>query len=260
MLAVISPAKRLDFDTPSPTKKYSLPAYLEESTQLIATLRNKSPVDLSNLMGISCKLADLNYQRYAQWQTPFSTKNAKQAMTAFAGDVYMGLLAGTYSERDFSWAQKHVRILSGLHGILKPLDLIQPYRLEMGTELTTTRGANLYDFWGNKVTDELNTALDEQNQPVLINLASKEYFNVLKVDRIKARIITPIFKDLKNGSYKFLSFFAKKARGSMASYLVKNRISTLKALKAFDCGGYYYAKELSSADEWVFLRDEPVTE
>lgn len=260
MLAVISPAKRLDFDTPSPTKKYSLPAYLEESTQLIATLRNKSPVDLSNLMGISCKLADLNYQRYAQWQTPFSTKNAKQAMTAFAGDVYMGLLARTYSERDFSWAQKHVRILSGLHGILKPLDLIQPYRLEMGTELTTTRGANLYDFWGNKVTDELNTALDEQKQPVLINLASKEYFNVLKVDKIRARIITPIFKDLKNGSYKFVSFFAKKARGSMASYLVKNRISTLKALKEFDCGGYYYAKELSSADEWVFLRDEPVTE
>lgn len=260
MLAVISPAKRLDFDTPSPTKKYSLPAYLEESTQLIATLRNKSPVDLSNLMGISCKLADLNYQRYTQWQTPFSSKNAKQAMTAFAGDVYMGLLARTYSERDFSWAQKHVRILSGLHGILKPLDLIQPYRLEMGTELTTTRGANLYDFWGNKVTDELNTALDEQKQPVLINLASKEYFNVLKVDRIKARIITPIFKDLKNGSYKFVSFFAKKARGSMASYLVKNRISTLKALKEFDCSGYYYAKELSSADEWVFLRDEPVTE
>ena len=257
MLAVISPAKRLDFNSPSPTKKHSLPAYLEESTQLIATLRNKSPADLANLMGISCKLADLNYQRYAQWQTPFSTKNAKQAMAAFAGDVYMGLLASTYGERDFSWAQKHVRILSGLHGILKPLDLIQPYRLEMGTELTTTRGNNLYEFWGNKVTEDLNAALAEHKQPVLINLASKEYFKVINVDGIKARVITPVFKDLKNGRYEFLSFFAKKARGSMASYLVKNRISTLKALKAFNCGGYYYAKDLSSADEWVFLRDKP---
>ncbi len=257
MLAVISPAKRLDFDTPSPTKKHSLPTYLEESTQLIATLRNKSPADLADLMGISAKLADLNYQRYAEWQTPFSTKNAKQAMAAFAGDVYMGLRANTYGERDFSWAQKHVRILSGLHGILKPLDLIQPYRLEMGTELTTPRGANLYDFWGNKVTDELNAALAEQTPAVLINLASKEYFNVLSVDRIKARIVTPVFKDLKNGRYKFLSFFAKKARGSMASYIVKNRVSTLKALKEFDCDGYYYSRELSSADEWIFLRDKP---
>ena len=196
-------------------------------------------------------------QRYARWQTPFSTSNAKQAMTAFAGDVYMGLKAATYGERDFGWAQKHIRILSGLHGILKPLDLIQPYLLEMGTELTTTLGANLYDFWGNKVTDELNRALDEQNHPVLINLASKEYFKVVDVDRIKARIITPVFRDLKNGRYKFLSFFAKKARGSMASHIVKGRISTLKALKAFNCDGYYYAKELSSADEWVFLRDKP---
>ncbi len=255
MLAVISPAKRLDFDTPSPTKKHSLPAYLKESTQLIATLRDKSPADLAKLMGISCKLADLNYVRYAEWQTPFSTKNAKQAMTAFAGDVYMGLRASTYSERDFSWAQKHLRILSGLHGILKPLDLIQPYRLEMGTELRTARGSNLYEFWGTKVTDELNAALEEQNDPILVNLASREYFNVLNVDRIKARIITPVFKDLKNGSYKFLSFFAKKARGAMTSHIVKNRISTLKALKEFDCDGYYYSQEQSSNDEWVFLRD-----
>lgn len=257
MLAVISPAKTLDFKTSPPTRKHSLPVFLDESKELISTLRNQSPADLAKLMNISSKLADTNYQRYAEWKTPFTPDNAKPAMLAFKGDVYMGLEADSYSERDFSWAQKHLRILSGLHGILKPLDLIQPYRLEMGTRLRNRNGADLYAFWGDKVTAELNRALAEQKQPILINLASQEYFNVLDPDRIDARIITPTFKDLKNGRYRFMSFFAKKARGLMSSYMVKNRISTLKALKAFDWHGYYFSEELSCGDDWVFLRDRP---
>lgn len=262
MLAVISPAKTLDFESPAATRKHSVPVYLKDSKQLIESLRNRSPADIAELMHISSKLADLNYERYAQWHTPFDPKNAKQAMLAFRGDVYMGLDADSYNERDFSWAQKHVRILSGLHGILKPLDLIQPYRLEMGTALATRRGDNLYEFWGDKVTRALQQGLDEQagskeKRPVLINLASNEYFNAVQADDLNARIITPTFKDLKNGRYKFLTFYAKKARGLMTSYLVKNRISSLKALKEFDSEGYYYSEELSDGDDWVFLRDKP---
>lgn len=262
MLAVISPAKTLDFATPAATRKHSLPVYLKDSKQLIESLRNKSPADIGELMHISSKLADLNYQRYAQWQTPFDRGNAKQAMLAFRGDVYMGLDADSYSERDFTWAQKHLRILSGLHGILKPLDLIQPYRLEMGTRLATDRGENLYEFWGDKVTKALQQGLDEQagskeKVPVLINLASNEYFNAVNADHLNARVITPTFRDLKNGRYKFLTFFAKKARGLMTSYLVKNRISSLSGLKAFDWQGYYYSEDLSDGDDWVFLRDKP---
>lgn len=262
MLAVISPAKTLDFTSPAATRKHTLPVYLKDSQQLIESLRNKSPADIANLMHISSKLADLNYERYAQWHTPFEPANAKQALLAFRGDVYMGLDADSYGERDFTWAQKHLRILSGLHGILKPLDLIQPYRLEMGTGLATARGDNLYDFWGNKVTNALQQGLDEQagskeKLPILINLASNEYFNAVDANKLNARIITPTFKDLKNGRYKFLTFFAKKARGLMTSYLVKNRISSLKALKAFDWQGYYYSEDLSAGDDWVFLRDKP---
>ena len=262
MLAVISPAKTLDFATPAATRKHSLPVYLKDSKQLIETLRNKSPADIGDLMHISTKLADLNYERYAQWHTPFDPGNAKQAMLAFRGDVYLGLDADSYGERDFTWAQKHVRILSGLHGILKPLDLIQPYRLEMGTRLKTPRGENLYEFWGDKVTYALQEGLDAQagskeRVPVLLNLASNEYFSAINPDKLNARIITPTFKDLKNGRYKFLTFFAKKARGLMTSYLVKNRVSSMKALKAFDWDGYYYSEELSDGDDWVFLRDKP---
>ena len=255
MLAIISPAKRLDFESPAATRKHTQPGFLEESGELINELRQLAPPDIADLMGISSKLADLNAERYATWRTPFSRKNARQAILAFKGDVYMGLDAETYTERDFTWAQKHVRILSGLHGLLKPLDLIQPYRLEMGTKLTTRRGTDLYGFWDGKVTAALNEAIAAQKQPLLINLASNEYFNVLDAGRIDARIITPTFKDLKNGRYKFISFFAKKARGLMTSYIVKNRVSTLKALRAFDWQGYRFCAAQSSADEWVFLRD-----
>ena len=258
MLAIISPAKTLDFDTPAPTRKHSEPRFLEESTELIDELRQLAPPDIADLMGISSKLAELNADRYALWRTPFTRRNARQAILAFKGDVYMGLNAGDYSERDFTWAQKHVRILSGLHGLLKPLDLIQPYRLEMGTKLKTGRGSDLYDFWAGKVTAALNEAIAAQRQPLLINLASNEYFSVLDPASIDARIVTPKFLDLKNGRYMFISFFAKKARGLMTSYIVKNRVSTLKALRAFDWQGYRFCKEQSSAEDWVFLRDRPV--
>ena len=255
MLAIISPAKSLDFDGRAPTRKSSLPSLLNHSAELIRGLRELAPQDLSRLMGISTKLAELNCDRYAAWGEPFNRRNAKQAMFAFNGDVYVGLKSTEFSERDLTWAQKHLRILSGLHGILKPLDLIQPYRLEMGTRLPNGRGSDLYDFWGDQVTAALNEAIDAQRQPILVNLASNEYFNVVDAERIDARIITPTFKDLKNGRYKFISFFAKKARGLMAAYLIKNRVSTLKALKAFDWQGYRYSPAESSANDWVFLRD-----
>ncbi|MYG14021.1 MAG: peroxide stress protein YaaA [Gammaproteobacteria bacterium] len=255
MLAIISPAKSLDFDGRAPTRKSSVPSFLDDSAELIRELRELAPQDLSDLMGISTSLAELNYDRYATWGEPFNRRNAKQAMFAFNGDVYMGLKSTEFSERDLTWAQKHLRILSGLHGILKPLDLIQPYRLEMGTRLPNERGDDLYDFWRNKVTEALNDAIDAQRQPVLVNLASNEYFNAVDTTRIDARIITPTFKDLKNGRYKFISFFAKKARGLMAAYLIKNRVSTMKALKAFDWQGYRFSPAESSANDWVFLRD-----
>lgn len=257
MLAIISPAKSLDFDGRAPTRKSSVPSFLDDSAELIRELREFAPQDLSDLMGISTSLAELNYDRYATWGEPFSRRNAKQAMFAFNGDVYLGLKSTEFSERDLTWAQKHLRILSGLHGILKPLDLIQPYRLEMGTRLPNRRGGDLYEFWRDKVTAALNEAIDAQRQPILVNLASNEYFNAVDTARIDARIITPTFKDLKNGRYMFISFFAKKARGLMAAYLIKNRVTTLKALKAFDWQGYRFSPAQSSANEWVFLRDQP---
>ena len=256
MLAIISPAKSLDFDGRAPTRKSSVPSFLNDSAELIRGLRELAPQDLSDLMGISTNLAELNYDRYAAWAEPFNQRNSKQAMFAFNGDVYLGLKSTEFSERDLTWAQKHLRILSGLHGILKPLDLIQPYRLEMGTRLRNGRGGDLYDFWRDKVTAALNAAIQAQRQPILVNLASNEYFKAVDTARIDARIITPTFKDLKNGRYKLISFFAKKARGLMAAYLIKNRVSTLKALKAFDWQGYRFSPAESSANQWVFLRDQ----
>lgn len=260
MLVIISPAKTLNFSTSAATRKHSVPSFLPQSRQLITTLRNQSPADLAALMGISSKLADLNYQRYADWQLPFTSDNAKQAMLAFKGDVYQGLAADDFTERDLSWAQKHVRILSGLYGLLRPLDLIQPYRLEMGTRLQTSAGSDLYQFWGGRLTDAVNEALEDSGgsrRPVLVNLASNEYFNALDPEKINARIITPTFRDLKDGRYKFISFFAKRARGLMTRYVVKERVSTLKALRAFDWQGYSFSEALSDGDDWVYLRDRP---
>ncbi len=260
MLAVLSPAKSLDFKTPPVTKKFSTPQFVEESSLLIQKLRRLSPADLSKLMRLSPKLAELNHDRFAQWQDSFNRDNAKQAALAFSGEVYLGLQAGNYSERDFTWAQKHLRILSGLHGVLRPLDLIQPYRLEMGTELKTRRGNNLYAFWGDRVTKEINASLAQLGQKYLINLASNEYFSVLQPENIEGRVINVQFKDLKNGTYRFMSYYGKRARGLMASYMVKERVTTLKALRAFDWQGYAYSPEQSSENDWVFLRDRVPTE
>lgn len=257
MLAVLSPAKRLDFTSPATTAKHSLPVFLKDSKRLIDELQARSPAEIAKLMKLSTELADINYKRYGEWRTPFTPDNAKQAALAFRGDVYLGLDATTMSERDWTWAQKHLRILSGLYGLLKPLDLIQAYRLEMGTRLTTGRGADLYQFWGERLTTALNQAIAEQRQPLLVNLASQEYFDAVNASAVEARIITPSFKDLKNGRYKFLSFYAKKARGLMARYIVDNRVSTLKGLKEFDVDGYYFSESQSRGDNWVFLRDKP---
>lgn len=254
MLVVISPAKTLDFQTEPSTNKHSKPDFLRDSKKLIDVLRDKSPDEIASMMGISTQLADLNYQRYADWHTPFTPANAKQAVLAFRGDVYVGLATDGYSQRDFDYAQKHLRILSGLYGLLRPLDLIQPYRLEMGTSLENPQGNDLYEFWGRRLTATLNCALDQEKPKVLFNLASQEYWSAVQPEAIDARIVTPNFKDWKNGKYKFISFHAKRARGMMTSYLIKNRVKSLKQAQAFDCNGYRFNPAMSDGDDWVFTR------
>jgi len=254
MLIVVSPAKKLDYETPSPTNKFTQSNLLEHSQELIERCVKLSPADLSSLMGISDQLAGLNAARFGEWSLPFTPDNAKQAVLAFSGDVYTGLQAYDFSEASFDFAQQHLRILSGLYGLLKPLDLVQPYRLEMGTKLDNDRGTNLYQFWGDIITDNLNNALAEQGDDVLINLASNEYFKSVKKKSLKANIITPAFKDWKNGQYKMISFFAKKARGLMANYIIENQITKLEELKSFNSAGYEYSAEFSKGNDWVFTR------
>ena len=257
MLLVISPAKTLDFENAPVTAKHSQPAFLDQSALLIEELRAMSPDRISNLMSISDKLGELNRQRFMNWAPPFTPANAKQAMLAFRGDVYTGLDADSFSAADFEFAQKHLRILSGLYGLLKPLDLIQPYRLEMGTALSNRRGKNLYEFWGDAITEALNAELRKDKKPVLVNLASGEYFKAVHPKLLAAEVITPIFKERKNGDYKIVSFYAKKARGLMSAYIVKNRILDVEAVKQFAVAGYRYNPERSDAREWVFTREEP---
>ncbi|MGD8176217.1 peroxide stress protein YaaA [Marinimicrobium sp. ARAG 43.8] len=255
MLMLISPAKTLDFDTPPVTEKASQPDFLDQSRELLTVLRDLAPQDLSALMGISDKLGQLNYDRFQQWHTPFTPDNAKQAALAFKGDVYTGLEAEQFNAKDFDFAQKHLRILSGLYGILRPLDLIQPYRLEMGTKLTNPRGDNLYQFWGERLTHALNSELADMKNPVVINLASNEYFKSVQPKGLQAPLITPVFKDWKNGQYKIISFYAKKARGLMAAYAIRHRLQRAEDLKAFDSDGYVYNSTLSSDKQWVFTRN-----
>jgi cytoplasmic iron level regulating protein YaaA (DUF328/UPF0246 family) len=254
MLLVISPAKTLDFKTPAQTKQFSQAAFLDDSVELIDQLKTLSPSDISTLMSISDKLGLLNSNRFIEWTVPFTPTNSKQALLAFKGDVYEGMSASEFSEDDLSWANEHLRILSGLYGLLKPLDLIQPYRLEMGTRFNNQRGKNLYEFWGNKITDKLNQELAEQKSPVLINLASNEYFKSVKLGLLKTKVITPVFKDWKNDKYKIISFYAKKARGMMSAYIIKNKIQSPSDIKLFDTAGYAFSAEQSTEDEWVFLR------
>ena len=255
MLIVVSPAKSLDFDTKARTRKFTEPEYLAESTQLVGQLQKLSPEDFSELMHISSDLGELNHMRFANWHTPFDLENSKQAIFAFKGDVYIGLEAEKFSRADLNFAQNHLRILSGLYGLLRPLDLMQPYRLEMGSKFKNKKGKNLYEFWDDQLTENLNELFEKDKKPVLVNLASIEYFSAIKPKSLNAEIISPVFKDLSNGKYKIVSFFAKKARGYMTAFIIQNKIKNPERLKEFDVEGYRYSEEDSTPTQPVFLRD-----
>ncbi|MGP9834091.1 peroxide stress protein YaaA [Marinobacter sp. NSM] len=255
MLMIISPAKTLDYDSPLATETYTQPDFLDDACELIDQLKALEPHQVSNLMSISDKLGQLNAERFRTWHTPFTPDNARQAILAFKGDVYTGLDAESFSEQDFAFAQKHLRMLSGLYGLLKPLDLMQPYRLEMGTKFENQRGKDLYAFWGSKITEALNELLAKDDQ-VLVNLASNEYFKSVQKKQLDGRLITPQFKDWKNGQYKMISFYAKKARGLMCRYAIQNQITQADDLKGFNLEGYYFSEDQSDNNNWVFLRDE----
>ncbi|MGM0768853.1 MAG: peroxide stress protein YaaA [Pseudomonadota bacterium] len=255
MLMVISPAKTLDYESPLATEKYSQPDFLDDACELVDQLKTLEPHQISNLMNISDKLGQLNAERFQQWKTPFTPANARQAILAFKGDVYTGLDAESFSDKEFEFAQKHLRMLSGLYGVLKPLDLMQPYRLEMGTRFENTRGKDLYAFWGDRITREVNRLL-EADDGVLVNLASNEYFKSVRKKELNGRLITPQFKDWKNGQYKMISFYAKKARGLMCRYAIANGITQADDLKGFNLDGYYFCEEQSDQNNWLFLRDE----
>lgn len=252
MLLLISPAKSFDFESHAPTQSFSEPRFPEESERLIKKMRSFSAKKLGELMGLSKDLSTLNVDRYQTW-TPTPKKEAtKQAVLAFNGEVYRGLNAKEMSEEDLQFAQEHLRILSGLYGVLKPLDLIQPYRLEMGTKLKYYSYNNLYQFWGDKITKRLNEDLGEQN--TIVNLASTEYYKSVQEKKLKGKVITPIFKDFSNGTYKVLMTYAKNARGVMANYIIKNRITDPELMKSFDSNGYAYDPSQSDESNWVFIR------
>ena len=255
MLIIISPSKTLDFKTRSSAGKSTKPRLLKRSAELVEQLRDMTASRLAKLMHIKPGLAQLNADRYQAWKMPFTLANSKQAIHAFKGDVYAGLDADSMNAADLEFAQQHLRILSGLYGVLRPLDLMQPYRLEMGTVLKNPRGKDLYDFWGDQITDIINKDLKVPRQDTLINLASTEYFNAVNPDRIKARIITPGFREKKDGKYRFFSFYGKKARGLLAGYIIRHRIQDPDDIKQFDLEGYRYNKKLSSDLEWIFTRD-----
>ncbi len=255
MLIVISPAKTLDFENARVIELKTNPDFTKQAKELVGILKKHSPDELMELMGISDKLAALNHMRFKQWHPKPSEEIARQALCAFKGEVYTGLNVEDWNNANFDFAQNHLRILSGLYGVLRPLDLISPYRLEMGTKLETEKGKNLYEFWGDTITKSIQKQLKAQDDNVLINLASNEYFKSIKTKQLKAEIITPVFKDFKNGEYKVLSFFAKKARGLMSRYIIQNEISDPENIKHFTEGGYYYNDKLSKGNQWAFTRD-----
>ncbi|MFK8042658.1 peroxide stress protein YaaA [Congregibacter sp.] len=259
MLSVISPAKTLDYESPVTTRKATQPEFLERSEALVEDARQLDPMDIRSLMGVSENIATLNHQRFMDWHRPFDKTNARQAILAFKGDVYTGLEAETMNAAQLAYAQKHLRILSGLYGVLRPLDLMQAYRLEMGLRFSNSGGKNLYDFWGDALTVSLNKQLKKTDTAVLLNLASNEYFKAVKPGALDGEVITPVFKDLKNGKYKIISFFAKKARGQMARYIVDKEVNDVASLKKFRVGGYRYNAAESSARELVFTRDKAPT-
>ncbi|QSX38076.1 peroxide stress protein YaaA [Shewanella sedimentimangrovi] len=256
MLVLVSPAKTLDYDNPATTSRYSLPDLLDHSQELIEVCRTLTPADIASLMKVSDKIAGLNAARFASWSRDFTPENAKQALFAFRGDVYTGLDADTLTDTELDYAQQHLRILSGLYGLLKPLDLMQAYRLEMGKPLANGRGKNLYEFWGDIITDKINEQLAAQGDDIVINLASNEYFKSVKPKRLNGTLVTPVFKDGKNGQYKVISFFAKRARGMMTRFILQQRPQQIADLRCFNSGGYYYCEAQSSEFEPVFLREE----
>jgi len=256
MLLVLSPAKSLDFENPLPISSGTQPEFLESAAHLNRILRTLSPEDLSDLMAISPALGELNFQRNLNWTLPFTADNARPAVFAFTGDVYQGLNARTLSTADLDFAQDHVRILSGLYGLLRPLDLIQPYRLEMGTALKAGKFRSLYAFWDKKLALALRELLLTHSRQTLVNLASTEYFRAVDLRALELPVISPVFRDYKNGQYKIISFFAKKARGSMAAYIIKNRIDCPQDILGFDVDGYRYSKTDSTPDNPVFLRKQ----
>lgn len=256
MIALIAPAKRLDYESDLSVQDFSIAKHLKESKKLIKELQKKSPEDLSSLMGLSENLSMLNFERNMNWQAPKKPSNdVRQAIFAFKGDVYVGLDSETLSKADIKYAQKHLAILSGLYGLLKPLDLMYPYRLEMGTKMKNEKGKNLYEFWGNKITESINVLAKENNSKGIINLASVEYFSSVKTENLDLPVYSPVFKDFKNGKYKIISFFAKKARGSMARFVIQNKIKNPKDLNKFNLDGYKYSKKDSSEYSPVFLRN-----
>ena len=256
MLFLLSPAKSLDYETPVGDVPHTLPQFLPQSAELIEVLRPKSPQQIAELMDLSDALAALNVARYAAWTPKFTAKNAKQAILAFNGDVYDGLDAKSLSAEALSWAQQHVCILSGLYGVLRPLDRMQPYRLEMGTALANPKGKNLYQFWDSSIANYLNERLSKDKTPVVINLASQEYFKAVDTKVLKARIIECVFEDYKGGKYKVISFFAKRARGLLARYAIQKQIKNPEKLKDFDVDGYAYVVSASTENRWVFRRKQ----
>lgn len=256
MLVLISPAKTLDFETPPGTEVCTQPEFIEEAAFLVKGLSKLSEKEVADLMGISPKLAKLNKERFNEWNAPFTKENAKQAALAFRGDVYAGMKAWEFDRDDFAYAQKTLRILSGLYGLLRPLDLMQPYRLEMGTIYPNPRGKDLYDFWGDRLAEAIDEAVLASGSDLLVNLASQEYFKAARAGKLKAKVVSPVFKDEKNGKYKIISFYAKKARGLMCSYLILNRVTKAEHIAGFDFAGYRYSPEESADDAPVFLREE----
>ncbi|NOJ66913.1 peroxide stress protein YaaA [Acinetobacter indicus] len=256
MLALISPAKTLDYESALPTDSHTLPRLLAHSQELIDVSRTLSASEIANLMSVSEKIANLNVERFRDWQADFDFSNARQALFAFKGDVYTGLNAYSLKDQDIDYAQQHLRMLSGLYGLLRPLDLMMPYRLEMGTKLKNPRGSNLYEFWGTIITDLINEDLAAAKSGLLVNIASDEYYKSVKESKIQAEIIKPVFLDQKNGKYKVISFYAKKARGLMARYIIENKIERAEDLKGFNSDGYYFDADSSLKGELVFKRDE----
>lgn len=256
MLLLLSPAKKLDYDSPVRSTLHTQPLFVEQAAALIDVLKEKSASEIASLMKLSDALAKLNVERYAAWTPTFTQLNSRQAVLAFNGDVYEGLDAPSLSDAQLKWAQEHVAILSGLYGVLRPLDLMQPYRLEMGTRLATDQGKTLYDYWGSDIAQYLNERLEGKRAPTVLNLASEEYFKAVDLDTLKARVIQCVFQDYKNGAWKIISFHAKRARGLMARFVIENKISEPEALTGFTSAGYGYDAGSSSESKLVFRRNQ----